>query len=55
MKASMGALPPTSQDDQWAYELKWDGYRTLAFIDNSFIKDGALRLQSSNSIDVTAK
>ena len=50
MKAAMGALPPTSQDDEWAYEIKWDGYRTLAFIAN-----GNLRLQSSNSIDVTAK
>jgi bifunctional non-homologous end joining protein LigD len=55
MKASIGALPPTSQDDQWAYEIKWDGYRTLSFIDNSFVADGALCLQSSNCIDVTAK
>ncbi len=50
MKASIGALPPTSQDDEWAYEIKWDGYRTLAFI-----TAGALRLQSSHSLDVTAK
>ncbi|MCE9621212.1 MAG: non-homologous end-joining DNA ligase [Actinomycetia bacterium] len=50
MKAAMGALPPAVQDDEWAYEIKWDGYRTLAFIAN-----GAVRLQSSNSIDVTAK
>lgn len=50
MKAGMGNMPPDSQDDQWAYEIKWDGYRTLAFVD-----DGSLRLQSSNSLDVTAK
>lgn len=50
MKAAIGALPPTSQDAEWAYEIKWDGYRTLAFV-----TDGVLRLQSSNSIDVTAK
>ena len=50
MKAAMGALPPTAQDEEWAYEIKWDGYRTLAFI-----ADGVVRLQSSNSIDVTAK
>ncbi len=50
MKAAMGALPPTEQNDEWAYEIKWDGYRTLAFVDN-----GVLRLQSSNSIDVTGK
>lgn len=46
----MGSLPPESHDHEWAYEIKWDGYRTLAFVD-----DGELRLQSSNSLDVTAK
>ena len=50
MKAAIGALPPTSQDDQWAYEIKWDGYRTLAFVD-----DGAVKLQSSSGLDVTGK
>jgi len=48
MKASLGSLPP--DDENWAYEIKWDGYRTLAFVD-----DGTTRLQSSNLIDVTAK
>jgi bifunctional non-homologous end joining protein LigD len=48
MKASLGSLPP--DDDNWAYEIKWDGYRTLAFVE-----DGVTRLQSSNLIDVTAK
>lgn len=47
MKAVLGDLPV--DDDEWAYEIKWDGYRTLAFID-----DGALRLQSSSGRDVTA-
>jgi bifunctional non-homologous end joining protein LigD len=50
MKAAMGALPPESHDHEWAYEIKWDGFRTLAFV-----ADGQVRLQSSNSIDVTAK
>lgn len=50
MKAAMGALPPDAQDHEWAYEIKWDGYRTLAFV-----AGGTVRLQSSNSIDVTAK
>ena len=49
MKAAIGNLPPASQDDQWAYEIKWDGYRTLAFV-----AGGAVRLQSSTGIDVTA-
>lgn len=50
MKASLGSLPPSSHDHEWAYEIKWDGYRTLAFV-----ADGALRLQSSTGIDVTTK
>jgi bifunctional non-homologous end joining protein LigD len=50
MKATLSTLPPTSQDAEWAYEIKWDGYRTLVFVD-----DGGVRLQSSSGIDVTAK
>jgi bifunctional non-homologous end joining protein LigD len=48
MKATLGQLP--TDDEGWAYEVKWDGYRTLAFVDG-----GRVRLQSSNSIDVTAR
>ncbi len=48
MKAGLGVLP--HDDDQWAYEIKWDGYRTLAFVE-----DGRVRLQSSHLLDVTAK
>lgn len=48
MKAAIGNLPP--DDENWAYEIKWDGYRTLAFVDV-----GSTRLQSSNLIDVSAK
>lgn len=50
MKAAIGSLPPESADADWAYEIKWDGYRTLAFVDGR-----RLTLQSSNSLDVTAK
>ena len=50
MKATLGPLPTAANDDEWAYEIKWDGYRTIAFVD-----DGRVRLQSSNGLDVTAK
>ena len=50
MKAVLAQLPPDSDDDEWAYEIKWDGYRTIAFVDGA-----RLRLQSSNGIDVTSK
>jgi bifunctional non-homologous end joining protein LigD len=48
MRASLGSLP--NEDTGWAYEVKWDGYRTLAFVEG-----GRARWQSSNLIDVTAK
>jgi bifunctional non-homologous end joining protein LigD len=48
MRATLGRLP--GDDTGWAYEVKWDGYRTLAFVDG-----GTVRLQSSNLYDVSAK
>lgn len=45
MKAGAGELPI---GDNWVYELKWDGMRVL-----SFIEGGAIRLQSTNLLDVT--
>ena len=46
MKAVLGGLP--KNDDEWAYEVKYDGYRTLAFVDGDRV-----RLQSTNLHDVT--
>jgi bifunctional non-homologous end joining protein LigD len=50
MKAVTGPLPPPNEDDRWAYEIKWDGYRTIAFVE-----DGHVRLQSTNLLDLTAR
>jgi bifunctional non-homologous end joining protein LigD len=50
MKAVLGALPAESDDHLWAYEVKWDGYRTVLHV-----RDGALRVQSSSGVDVTAR
>jgi len=47
MKAGLGTLP--ADDERWAYEIKYDGYRTLAFIDQ-----GEVRLQSTSGRDITA-
>ncbi len=48
MKAGLGSLP--LDDERWAYEIKYDGYRTLAQIDGA-----GVRLQSTNLLDVTSK
>ena len=48
MLASSAARLP--EGDQWSYEVKWDGYRTLA------VKDGArVTLLSRNLKDATAQ
>ena len=46
MKATSGDLP---HGEGWGYEVKWDGMRALAFVE-----DGAVRVQSYNERDVTA-
>ncbi|MGE3619059.1 MAG: non-homologous end-joining DNA ligase [Acidimicrobiia bacterium] len=46
MKATTGELP---NGDGWSYEVKWDGMRALAFVE-----DGEVRIQSTNLLDVTS-
>jgi bifunctional non-homologous end joining protein LigD len=46
MLATAGTLPV--RDAGWAYEMKWDGIRALAFI-----QDGAVRLMSRTGRDVS--
>ncbi len=50
MKATMGSTGAVPESDDWAFEIKWDGYRTIVHVD-----DGAVRLQSSAGHDVTAR
>ena len=45
MKATAGELPT---GEGWSYEVKWDGMRALAFV-----QDGELRIGSANERDVT--
>jgi bifunctional non-homologous end joining protein LigD len=49
MLATPGTLPPAAEDADWAYEMKWDGVRTIAYAEG-----GRLRLRSRNDHDVTA-
>ena len=37
-------------DDQWLFEIKWDGYRAVAFVE-----DGKVRLVSRNQNDLTSE
>ena len=46
MKGVLGGLP--HDDDAWSYEVKWDGYRTVAFVDGPEV-----RVQSASGRDVT--
>ena len=48
MLARAGALP--ADDGPWAYEIKWDGVRALAYSE-----PGELRLESRNLNDITAQ
>ena len=48
MMAKLGELPV--KDDGWAYEIKWDGVRAIAYSE-----PGRLRLESRNLNDITAQ
>ena len=50
MKATMGSTGAVPDGDDWAFEIKWDGYRTIAHV-----ADGVVRLQSTAGHDVTAR
>ncbi|TDD64848.1 DNA ligase [Jiangella aurantiaca] len=46
MASPSAVLPP--DDDAWGFEVKWDGVRTIAYV-----QDGAIRLSSRTLRDVT--
>ncbi len=48
MKATMGSSGAVPDGDDWAFEVKWDGYRTIVHV-----ADGRVRLQSTAGHDVT--
>ncbi|PRX50362.1 bifunctional non-homologous end joining protein LigD [Prauserella shujinwangii] len=49
MLATAGTLPPVAEDDEWAYEFKWDGVRALARVEG-----GRATLFSRKGNDITA-
>src|SRR4051812_40475923 len=49
MLARLSTLPP--DDDKWAYEIKWDGVRVVAYLPEK----GAARLETRNLKDATAR
>ena len=48
MKATLGSLPAV--EDGWAYEIKWDGHRTLAHVEAD-----RCRLQTAAGHDSTGR
>jgi bifunctional non-homologous end joining protein LigD len=50
MLAKAGPIPPAREDDQWAYEIKWDGVRAVVFSE-----PGRMRFVTRNGNDVTAR
>ena len=49
MLATAGTLPPVTEEERWAFEMKWDGVRAVAYVDR-----GTVRLLTRNDRDVTA-
>ncbi|MCU1407898.1 MAG: ATP-dependent ligase [Glaciihabitans sp.] len=49
MLATVGAATDDFVENEWAFEMKWDGYRALATLSG-----GSTRLLSRNGVDLTA-
>ncbi|MCW2523346.1 MAG: polymerase LigD, ligase domain protein, partial [Frankiales bacterium] len=48
MLATLSELPRESEDQDWAYETKWDGVRAVVYVDG-----GRVRVMSRNDRDVS--
>ncbi|MEO7015151.1 MAG: ATP-dependent DNA ligase [Leifsonia sp.] len=48
MLATLGSTADVTDEEDWAFEMKWDGIRAVAEL-----RDGALRLSTRNGNDVT--
>lgn len=48
MLATLGSAADITDEDEWAFEMKWDGIRAVAEV-----RDGRLRLTTRNGNDVT--
>jgi bifunctional non-homologous end joining protein LigD len=48
MLATAGELPPVASEDQWAFEMKWDGVRAVVYV------DGDVRMLTRNDREVAA-
>ena len=35
MLATPGNLPPPAEEARWAFEMKWDGVRAVAYLDGT--------------------
>lgn len=49
MLASPGELPKEGDDDDFAYEMKWDGVRAMVYVDG-----GRVRVMTRNDLEVAA-
>ncbi|GAB2461317.1 bifunctional non-homologous end joining protein LigD [Conyzicola lurida] len=49
MLATLGDVSTIDDEDEWAFEMKWDGVRAVARV-----ADGTVRLFSRNGVDISA-
>jgi bifunctional non-homologous end joining protein LigD len=54
MLATAGPLPTGRDEDRWAFEMKWDGVRAVAYVDPGRPAGQQLRLLTRNDREVAA-